>query len=165
MGSWSPPNGHIRMRSLMQARITKMKLIVILGIAMAGCIISITTLPLSNKKVVKFSELLNDPYEYNHKTITTEGFIVIELENVAVYESEESAYPFQRSSGIWINLDYESVNQYWDILLKYKELYGERTCVITGAFNAESKGHLGLFIGSIKPISIVPIDNNNHGEK
>lgn len=88
---------------------------------------------------VNFVDLLDNPKKYNKKMIKLQGFLHVEFEDHSLYRNEKEFKDDKYRKGIWVGG--------WKLknLLPYSEKYVS----ITGKFDSENKGHMGMFQGSI----------------
>ena len=89
--------------------------------------------------------LVVSPEKYHGKRVRVIGFVRLEFEGNAVYVHKEDYQHALIGNGLWINgPNLESQGQ------KNRNM---KYCIIEGTFDANNKGHMGLWSGSLKSIS------------
>ena len=86
---------------------------------------------------VSLQDVLKNPDEYNGKLIETRGFLLQEYENSGLYVSDK----WRHTEGIWITPGMEMHRLRGEVNHHYM--------VLTGVFNANDHGHLGVFKGTL----------------
>ena len=88
--------------------------------------------------------LIANPEKYVGKEIQVIGFATLEFEGNAVYLSKEAADMGNNASAVW--LDLEGLN------VLNPEKLNRNHVFVAGTFDAENRGHMGMFAGTIKSI-------------
>lgn len=91
-------------------------------------------------EMLSVNEVLESASSLSGKRVSVCGIARIAFEHTAIYPSVESASQGIGPS-IWLDLDAESFHE-----LNMKEVE------VTGVFDEERKGHMGMFSGEIRPI-------------
>jgi hypothetical protein len=73
------------------------------------------------------------------------GFVTLGFERNALYLSREAADIGDSSSAIWLDVD--------GLRLPRPQGYDSHYVIVSGRFNASSRGHMGMFAGTIESIS------------
>ena len=85
---------------------------------------------------ISISELLENPRQYDGKTVEVTGRLSVSFENVSVHSSGKS---------VWVKLTKEQLADY----RQFDGFYG----YVRGTFDSRIKGHMGQYSGGIKLIS------------
>jgi hypothetical protein len=93
---------------------------------------------------VSLIALIANPAKYAGKKVQIIGFATLEFEGNAVYLSKEGAEIGDNASAIWLDLEGLSVSN--------PEKLNRQFVLIAGTFDAENRGHIGMFAGTIKSI-------------
>ncbi|WP_234109155.1 hypothetical protein [Chryseobacterium sp. R2A-55] len=105
-------------------------------------------------EIVKFEDydismlrLIVTPEKYHNKTVQIIGYLNLEFEGNAIYFHKEDYENGSSRNGMWVSFN--------DELEKKKDLkkYNKKYVIIVGKFNMNSKGHMGMFGGSLKNIT------------
>ena len=105
-------------------------------------------------EIIKFDEydismlrLIVTPEKYHNKTVQIIGYLNLEFEGNAIYFHKEDYENGSSRNGIWVSIN--------DELAKNKDLkkYNKKYVIIVGKFDMNSKGHMGMFGGSLKNIT------------
>jgi len=91
---------------------------------------------------VSVAELILKPNNYHKKRIEVTGFISLDFEGTAIYNSEEDFSQRLYKKSIWLSLHKEDA-------FALKKLYNETVTKVVGVFNMNSGGHMDLFSGII----------------
>jgi len=95
-------------------------------------------------ELVSIIELVSNPQNFDGRKVTIVGFLNLEFEGNAIYlhknDYEYSIY----KNGIWCDID----------VAKYSK-FNKKHVWLEGTFNTKSKGHMGLWSGSIEKITRV----------
>jgi hypothetical protein len=86
-------------------------------------------------------QLIANPKEYDGKFVRVIGFASVEFEGTAVYLHQDDYKYDIPKNGLWLAIDAEGQKQ-----------FDGKYVLIEGTFDAEHKGHRGLFSGTIKDI-------------
>jgi hypothetical protein len=88
---------------------------------------------------VRMAQLLSQPQKYHGKSIRVRGFLRLEFEGNALYRHKQDYQQQRYQNSVWVDLI--ETKAYMKLNMRY--------VVIEGIFNAKSRGHLGLFRGTI----------------
>lgn len=100
---------------------------------------------------ISLVRLIATPEKYDGKTIQIIGYLNLEFEGNAVYLHQEDYEKSLSKNSFWVDFSKE-IKSKTDIM-KYNKKY----VIIVGRFNLKSKGHMGMFGGSIENISRLDI--------
>ncbi|WEK71055.1 MAG: hypothetical protein P0Y62_05735 [Candidatus Chryseobacterium colombiense] len=105
-------------------------------------------------KVSKFDEydismlrLIVTPEKYHNKTIQIIGYLNLEFEGNAIYFHKEDYENGSSRNGMWVSFNDEFSKK--NDLQKLNKKY----VIMIGKFDMNTKGHMGMFGGSIKNIT------------
>jgi len=96
---------------------------------------------------ISILQLIVTPEKYDGKAVTFEGFLHLEFEGNAIFLSQSDSVHGISKNAIWvtrnavINAKYQQINSHY--------------VIITGTFDAKSKGHMSLCSGTLKDITTV----------
>ena len=93
---------------------------------------------------VSLVSLIANPARFGGKTVQLIGFATFEFEGNAVYLSKEAAQIGDSASAIWLDID--------GLAISNPEKLNRRYVLIAGTFDAENRGHVGMFAGTLKSI-------------
>ena len=93
---------------------------------------------------VSFISLIANPEKYAGRKIWVIGFATLEFEGNVLYLSREAAEINDMTSAIWLDVAGLKANP---------QAYDHKYVLITGTFNAENRGHIGMFAGTVEAIS------------
>lgn len=96
---------------------------------------------------VSLIQLIANPADYDGKVVRVIGFLRLEFEGNAVYLHQDDYTNSISKNGLWIEITND--------MRKKKADFDQKYVMLEGTFNAEMKGHLGLWSGSIQDISRV----------
>jgi hypothetical protein len=91
-------------------------------------------------------QLLADPQKFHGQRVQVIGFAHFEFEGNAIYLSKEDYDYGITKNGLWLSTSKDSGDP--------REL-NNSYLVVEGTLNAEMKGHLGLWSGSIENITVL----------
>ena len=96
---------------------------------------------------ISMLRLIVTPEKYHNKTVQIIGYLNLEFEGNAVYFHKEDYENGSSRNGMWVSFS--------DELIKKKDLkkYSKKYVIIVGKFDMNSRGHMGMFGGSLKNIS------------
>jgi hypothetical protein len=96
---------------------------------------------------ISMLRLIVTPEKYHNKTVQIIGYLNLEFEGNAIYFHQEDYEKGSSRNGIWVDFS--------DDLVHKKDLkkYNKKYVIIVGKFDMNSKGHMGMFGGSLKNIS------------
>ena len=90
---------------------------------------------------VSMVQLIANPKEYHGKFVRLIGFASVEFEGTAVYLHQDDYKYDIPKNGLWLDIDFQ----------RQKKFDG-RYVLVEGTFDAERKGHHGIFSGTIKDV-------------
>ncbi|WP_027387978.1 hypothetical protein [Chryseobacterium gregarium] len=96
---------------------------------------------------ISMLRLIVTPEKYHNKTVQIIGYLNLEFEGNAIYFHQEDYEKGSSRNGMWVDFSEDLVHKI--DLKKYNKKY----VIIVGKFDMNSKGHMGMFGGSIKNIS------------
>jgi hypothetical protein len=99
---------------------------------------------------VPLVRLLSIPTDYDEKPIRTYGYLVLEFEQSALYLGRDDARAGILANALWLT----GAKERFDSL---GVSGSKRYVMIEGVFDAEDKGHMGMFSGAIRSIGRVAI--------
>lgn len=102
----------------------------------------------ANYLKVTIKEIATNPSYYDKKLVRIEGFFYTSFEEFAIYASRKSDGEEQ---GLWVDFD-KKLSLYEDDKF---EMFSEKEIVTIGTFNAEDKGHLNQYIGTIHVLYVI----------
>ena len=89
--------------------------------------------------------LIANPASFAGKSVQVIGFATFEFEGNAVYLSKEAAAVGDTASAIWLDLG--------GLTTPNPERLNQQYVLVAGTFDAENRGHIGMFAGTLKAIS------------
>jgi hypothetical protein len=95
---------------------------------------------------VPIGRLVANPKEFDGKRVQVIGFVHLEFEGNGIYANQEDYKYSLYWNGLWLSIPKTDVSQY----MKYNDSY----VTVEGIFNANHKGHLGFWSGSIENITM-----------
>jgi hypothetical protein len=98
-----------------------------------------------NAEIVSLVQLIATPEKYDGKAILVVGFLRLEFEGNVLYLHEEDYKHGITKNSVWVVRNVK-INERTDALNMHYIL-------LTGTFDAEHKGHMGLSNGSLKNIT------------
>lgn len=110
----------------------------------AGEPLCITTTDLPERCFVSLLALVATPERFHHRHVQVTGYLKLGFENNVLYLSKEASRFGDSESAIWV--DIEGIQN-----RRLQDLNG-RYVIIAGTFNAENRGHLGGFAGTLENI-------------
>jgi hypothetical protein len=92
-------------------------------------------------------QLLANPERYHGRLVQVVGFLVLEFENNALYLVRDAAEHAQFSESVWVS--------FADGVLPPDGLqrYNRHMVMVEGRFDAQDRGHMGLFSGHLVGIT------------
>ena len=93
---------------------------------------------------VSLVSLIANPAKYAGKSVQVIGFATFEFEGNAVYLSKEAAEIGDAASAIWLDID--------GLATPNPEKLDRQYVLVAGTFDAENRGHIGMFAGALKAI-------------
>lgn len=102
---------------------------------------------------ISMLRLIVTPEKYHNKTVQIIGYLNLEFEGNAIYFHKEDYDNGLSENAMWVNFS--------DDLAKKTDLkkYNKKYVIIVGKFDMNSKGHMGMFGGTIKNISRLDVWN------
>ncbi len=91
---------------------------------------------------VSMIHLISNPEQYHGKKVIISGYLNLEFEGNGIYLHKDDYINSIYKNGLWCSIDE----------LKYRK-FNKKYVIMEGIFNAEMKGHMGLWSGSIENIS------------
>ena len=94
---------------------------------------------------ISLDKLLERPEQYDGQLVQLEGYLSLAYEAHAVYCQQADVANHRSKNGLWVN---------FSPTVKKKQLAdcNQTYVIVVGTFDARSKGHLGLFGGTLKNI-------------
>ncbi len=93
---------------------------------------------------VPLIRLIVVPEKYHGVFVRTLGFVRLEFEGNVMYPHREDCMHALIGNGIWIDVDEKHFKQ--------ASTHGMKYCLIEATFDANERGHLGMWSGSFKSI-------------
>ena len=90
---------------------------------------------------ISIIQVLAHPVKFHGKTIIVQGYATIEFEGTAVYLNELDAKNGLTMNGVWLQTPVEP----------FAESH-QRYVLVKGTFNANNRGHFGMYSGTIEKI-------------
>ena len=94
-------------------------------------------------EVPPFIRVIALPEKYHRRTIQLIGYINLEFEGNALYLSRELFLHGGSGDAIWVDVEG----------MKIQPAFRRGRVIIEGTFNAERRGHFGMFAGTLESIS------------
>ena len=94
---------------------------------------------------VSLIQLIANPKDHHGKYVRVIGYVELEFEGDAIYLSSDDAKYGLTRNGVWLELSE-------GVIVDDAREYDRRFCLVEGAFNAQNKGHMGLWSGAIENI-------------
>lgn len=106
------------------------------------------------EKTIPFNEfniplirLIANPEKYQGKTIQIRGYLNLEFEGNAIYFHEEDYVRSLTENSLWVEFSKDITEK------KNINDYSKKYVIIVGTFEMNSRGHMGIFGGTIKNIT------------
>jgi hypothetical protein len=96
---------------------------------------------------VSLVQLIAKPEAFDGKYVQVQGFVCIEHEGTAIYLHREDAEHMLTRNGLWLAVNDAAPAGSSEAMVK------DRYALIEGRFNAQSKGHRGLWSGAIENVT------------
>lgn len=96
---------------------------------------------------ISMLRLIVTPEKYHNKTVQVIGYLNLEFEGNAVYFHQEDYEKGSSRNGMWVDFNEDLVHK------KDLKKYNKKYVIIVGKFDMNSKGHMGIFGGTLKNIS------------
>ena len=100
---------------------------------------------MENIESVSIIELIANSDKYHNKKIRVVGFLNLDFESKALYLSSSDYEHSITKNAIWVSVDKSG---------EYKK-FNKQYVLVDGVFDAESKGHLKLYSGTIMDVDRV----------
>src|SRR5436190_13567225 len=94
---------------------------------------------------VSIIQLIAHPNDYDSKVVRLTGFVRLEFEGTGVYLHEDDCRYHITKNGLWLKVS--------DEIMKNKREFNLKYVLLEGTFNAEDRGHMGAWNGSIEKIT------------
>jgi hypothetical protein len=94
--------------------------------------------------IVSLLQLIATPEKFDKKPIRVVGFLRLEFEGNALYLHREDYENAISGNGIWVDVSAKMARQEANLNMHY--------VLLQGIFNANDRGHMSLWSGSIKKI-------------
>lgn len=91
--------------------------------------------------------LIANPEKYQGKTIQIKGYLKLEFEGNAIYFHEEDYVRSLTENSLWVEFSKELSDK------KNVNDYSKKYVIIVGTFEMNSRGHMGIFGGTMKNIT------------
>ncbi|MEC3875766.1 hypothetical protein [Chryseobacterium salviniae] len=102
---------------------------------------------------ISMLRLIVTPEKYHNKTVQIIGYLNLEFEGNAIYFHQEDYEKASSRNGMWVDFS-------GDLAQKVNlEKYNKKYVIIKGKFDMNSRGHMGMFGGTIKNISRLDVWN------
>ena len=93
---------------------------------------------------VSLIQLIANPASFDGKRVRLTGYVMLEVENTAVYLHESDARYGITRNAVWLDVPLGGESR--------RVQFHQRYVVIEGTFSAERRGHRGLFGGALESI-------------
>ena len=93
---------------------------------------------------VSLIQLIANPASFDGKRVQLTGYVVLEVENTAVYLHESDAKYGITRNAVWLDVPLGGDSR--------RVQFHQRYVLIEGTFSAERRGHRGLFGGALENI-------------
>ena len=113
-----------------------------------GCAVlfALSTLPDAEepRNSVSLIQLIANPASFDGKRVVLTGYVVLEVENTAVYLHESDATYAIARNGLWLDVPLGGES--------HRARFHQRYVLVEGTFNARRRGHQELFSGTLENI-------------
>lgn len=99
---------------------------------------------------VSVADLLDDPAAYAGKQVRVHGFLIVEFEGDSIWADEVAFRTGQYERGFWVDTRTLTADE--------GERLTGRLAYVSGTFDLEHKGHLGLWAGAIDDVAVIQRD-------
>jgi hypothetical protein len=118
-------------------------------IVAVGCVVlfALSTSPHAEDPrdmAVSLIQLIANPGSFDGKRVMLTGYVVLEADNKAVYLHESDAKYGIARNAVWLEVPLGGDSQ--------RVRFHQRYILVEGTFNAQRRGHLGRFSGTIEHI-------------
>ncbi|MDQ1097577.1 MULTISPECIES: hypothetical protein [Chryseobacterium] len=96
---------------------------------------------------ISMLRLIVTPEKYHNKTVQVIGYLNLEFEGNAIYFHQEDYEKGSSRNGMWVDFSEDLIHK------KDLKKFNKKYVIIIGKFDMNSKGHMGMFGGSLKNIS------------
>jgi hypothetical protein len=93
---------------------------------------------------VSLVQLIANPASFDGKRVVLTGYVVLEVENTAVYLHESDATYAIARNGLWLDVPPGGES--------HRARFHQQYVLVEGTFNARRRGHLGRFSGTVENI-------------
>jgi hypothetical protein len=93
---------------------------------------------------VSLEQLLAKPGKYDGKAVQVTGYLHLEFEGNSLYRDKKDYEQGHYQNALWIDLT--------ELQLKKAAAHNDRYVVVIGTFDAEDRGHLGLWPGALSKV-------------
>lgn len=111
----------------------------------AGEPLCITTEKSPEVCIASLVSVVANPQRFGGRNIQVVGFVTLRFEENVLYLSREAAEVGDSSSAVWLDVA--------SLTLSRPQDYDRHYVLLAGRFNAENRGHFGMFAGTIESIS------------
>lgn len=94
---------------------------------------------------VSMISLVANPASFAGKSVQVVGFAILEFEGNAIYVSREAAEVRDTASAIFLDIE--------GLKISNPEKLNRQYVRVAGTFDAQNRGHIGMFSGTLKSIS------------
>jgi hypothetical protein len=94
---------------------------------------------------VSLAQLISNPNDYDRRFVRVIGFVRLEFEGNAIYLHQEDDKHGLTRNGLWLDVT--------DDIRQRRAEFDQKYVLLEGTFNAEEKGHMGLWSGMIENIT------------
>jgi hypothetical protein len=106
---------------------------------------------------VSLINLVATPERYDGKYVSVLGYVSLEFEGSAIYLDREDMRRCLTKNAIWLNVELGTNIPREEL---YRRFHG-KCCLVEGRFNAQDKGHLGLFSGGLD-VTFITVSGRCH---
>ena len=103
---------------------------------------------------ISISELIASPAKYQNHAVTVNGYYVLRFEHSAICPQKSDPY----KKCLWVSSAYDNTTKGQRksrVIAGMLQQFSNQTVSITGTFNAQNSGHLGLWPGSLEKITAI----------
>ena len=91
--------------------------------------------------------LISNPEKYQGKTIQIKGYLNLEFEGNAIYFHQEDYVRSLTENSLWVEFSKDIIDK------KNINEFSKKYVIIVGTFQMNSRGHMGIFGGTMKNIT------------
>src|SRR5688500_14684358 len=96
---------------------------------------------------VSIVDLIVNGSGYHGKRVLLHGFLCLEFEGTAVYLHQDHCAYVMTENAVWVDVP--------AAVMRRRGSYDRRYIRVVGTFNAQRKGHLGVFRGAVEKVTRV----------